>query len=278
MFKDITIGQYYPADSFIHRLDPRLKIIGVMVYIIAAFFVRTYIGMAVLLGLLIAVVAASRLPVRLILRGMKAIYVLLFITFIFNAFLSGGQTEIFKLWIFRLTTEGLQRAVFMAIRLMLLITGASILTLTTTPISLTDGIERLLSPLARIRFPAHEVAMMMTIALRFIPTLMEETDRIIKAQSARGASFDEGGLIKRAKAVVPLLVPLFVSAFRRADELAMAMEARCYSGGEGRTRLHVLKYGKNDAFAGVVLALFVGMIVVDNLVFASAFPFIAGVL
>jgi len=278
MFKDITIGQYYPADSFIHRLDPRLKIIGVMVYIIAAFFVRTYIGMAVLLGLLIAVVAASRLPVRLILRGMKAIYVLLFITFIFNAFLSGGQTEIFKLWIFRLTTEGLQRAVSMAIRLMLLITGASILTLTTTPISLTDGIERLLSPLARIRFPAHEVAMMMTIALRFIPTLMEETDRIIKAQSARGASFDEGGLIKRAKAVVPLLVPLFVSAFRRADELAMAMEARCYSGGEGRTRLHVLKYGKNDAFAGVVLALFVGMIVVDNLVFASAFPFIAGVL
>lgn len=278
MFKDITIGQYYPADSFIHRLDPRLKIIGVMVYIIAAFFVRTYIGMAVLLGLLIAVVAASRLPVRLILRGMKAIYVLLFITFIFNAFLSGGQTEIFKLWIFRLTTEGLQRAVFMAIRLMLLITGASILTLTTTPISLTDGIERLLSPLARLRFPAHEVAMMMTIALRFIPTLMEETDRIIKAQSARGASFDEGGLIKRAKAVVPLLVPLFVSAFRRADELAMAMEARCYSGGEGRTRLHVLKYGKNDAFAGVVLALFVGMIVVDNLVFASAFPFIAGVL
>ncbi|MBR3750137.1 MAG: energy-coupling factor transporter transmembrane protein EcfT [Clostridia bacterium] len=278
MFKDITIGQYYPADSFIHRLDPRLKIIGVMVYIIAAFFVRTYIGMAVLLGLLIAVVAASRLPVRLILRGMKAIYVLLFITFIFNAFLSGGQTEIFKLWIFRLTKEGLQRAVFMAIRLMLLITGASILTLTTTPISLTDGIERLLSPLARIRFPAHEVAMMMTIALRFIPTLMEETDRIIKAQSARGASFDEGGLIKRAKAVVPLLVPLFVSAFRRADELAMAMEARCYSGGEGRTRLHVLKYGKNDAFAGVVLALFVGMIVVDNLVFASAFPFIAGVL
>lgn len=278
MFKDITIGQYYPADSFIHKLDPRLKIMGVMVYIIAAFFVRTYIGMAVLFALLVAAVVASKLPVKLILRGMKAIYLLLFITFIFNAFLSGGQTEIFKLWIFRLTYEGLQRAVFMAIRLMLLITGASILTLTTTPISLTDGIERLLSPLARLRFPAHEVAMMMTIALRFIPTLMEETDRIMKAQSARGASFDEGGLIKRAKAVVPLLVPLFVSAFRRADELAMAMEARCYNGGEGRTRLHVLKYGKNDAIAGVLLALFVGIIVVDNLVFANVFSFLAGVM
>ena len=278
MFKDITIGQYYPADSFIHKLDPRLKIMGVMVYIIVAFFVRTYIGMATLFALLVAVITASKLPLKLILRGMKAIYLLLFITFIFNAFLSGGQTEIFKLWVFRLTSEGLQRAVFMALRLLLLITGASILTLTTTPISLTDGIERLLSPLAGLRLPTHEIAMMMTIALRFIPTLMEETDRIIKAQSARGASFDEGGLIRRAKAVVPLLIPLFVSAFRRADELAMAMEARCYSGGEGRTRLHVLKYGKRDAFAGVLLVLLVGVIVLDNIIFASAFPFLAGIL
>ena len=278
MFKDITIGQYYPVDSFVHRLDPRLKIIAVFVYIIAAFFVRTYVGMAVLLALLLSAIIASRLPIGLILRGMKAVYILLAVTFVFNAFLSGGGTEIFKVWIFRLTTDGLQRAIFMALRLVFLITGASILTLTTTPIKLTDGIERLLSPLAKIGFPAHEVAMMMTIALRFIPTLMEETDRIMKAQSARGASFDEGGLIKRAKAVIPLLVPLFVSAFRRADELAMAMEARCYCGGEGRTRLHVLKYGKNDAVAGVLLVLFVGAIVADNLIIANILPFLVGVM
>lgn len=276
MLKDITIGQYYPLDSFVHRLDPRMKIIAVFVYIIAAFFVRTYIGMAVLFGFLVLSIAASKLPVKVILKGLKAIYILLAITFIFNAFLSGGQTEYFRVWIFRLTQEGLARAVFMALRLVLLITGASLLTLTTTPISLTDGIERLLSPLARLHFPAHEVAMMMTIALRFIPTLMEETDRIMKAQSARGASFDEGGLLKRAKAVIPLLVPLFVSAFRRADELAMAMEARCYCGGEGRTRLHQLKYGKNDLFAATLLVLTVVAIALDNILISQLLPMLGG--
>lgn len=276
MLKDITIGQYYPIDSFVHRLDPRLKIIAVFVYIIAAFFVKTYIGMAVLFGFLVLSIAASRLPIKVILKGLKAIYILLAITFIFNAFLSGGQTEYFRVWIFRLTQEGLTRAVFMALRLLLLITGASLLTLTTTPISLTDGIERLLRPLTRLHFPAHEVAMMMTIALRFIPTLMEETDRIMKAQSARGASFDEGGLLKRAKAVIPLLVPLFVSAFRRADELAMAMEARCYCGGEGRTRLHQLKYGKNDGFAAALLVLTVAAIVLDNVLISQLLPMLGG--
>ena len=240
MLRDITIGQYYPADSFVHKLDPRFKILAVLAYIIAAFFVKTYIGLFVLLAFLTVAVAASRIPLKVLLRGLKAIYVLLGITFVFNALLSGGQTEYFRLWIFRLTREGLVRAVFMALRLIMLITGASLLTLTTAPIALTDGMERLLSPFAKLHFPAHEVAMMMTIALRFIPTLMEEADRIMKAQSARGASFDEGGLIKRAKSVIPLLVPLFVSAFRRAEELAMAMEVRCYHGGEGRTRLHVL--------------------------------------
>lgn len=276
MLKDITIGQYYPIDSFVHRLDPRLKIIAVFVYIIAAFFVKTYIGMAVLFGFLVLSIAASKLPIKVILKGLKAIYILLAITFIFNAFLSGGQTEYFRLWIFRLTQEGLTRAVFMALRLLLLITGASLLTLTTTPISLTDGIERLLSPLTRIHFPAHEVAMMMTIALRFIPTLMEETDRIMKAQSARGASFDEGGLLKRAKAVIPLLVPLFVSAFRRADELAMAMEARCYCGGEGRTRLHQLKYSGRDGFAAALIVLTVAAIVLDNVLISQLLPMLGG--
>ncbi len=276
MLKDITIGQYYPVESFVHKLDPRFKILAVLAYILAAFFVKSYVGMAVLFAFLIVSIAASKLPVKVIFKGLKAIYVLLGITFIFNAFLSGGQNEIFTFWIFRLTAEGLGRAVFMALRLVLLITGASILTLTTTPISLTDGIERLLSPFAKIRFPAHEVAMMMTIALRFIPTLMEETDRIMKAQAARGASFDEGGLIKRAKAIVPLLVPLFVSAFRRADELAMAMEARCYCGGKGRTRLHQLKYGKRDAVAAFALGLLIAAVVLDNLLIVQLLPMLGG--
>lgn len=276
MFRDITLGQYYPIDSFMHRLDPRLKIVGTFVYIIAAFFVGTYIGLAMLLCFLGVCVAAGRLPVRALLRGLRAIYLLLVIAFVFNALLSGGETVYFHWWIFKLTREGLQRAVFMAVRLVLLITGASVLTLTTSPISLTDGIERLFSPLARIRFPAHEVAMMMTIALRFIPTLTEEADRIMKAQSARGASFDTGGLIKRAKAVIPLLVPLFVSAFRRAEELAMAMEARCYHGGEGRTRLHVLKYSAKDGVAVLVLLLFVGLVAVDATVLKPLLPFLAG--
>lgn len=264
MLRDITIGQYYPADSFVHKLDPRFKILAVLAYIIAAFFVKTYIGLFVLLAFLTVAVAASRIPLKVLLRGLKAIYVLLGITFVFNALLSGGQTEYFRLWIFRLTREGLVRAVFMALRLIMLITGASLLTLTTAPIALTDGMERLLSPFAKLHFPAHEVAMMMTIALRFIPTLMEEADRIMKAQSARGASFDEGGLIKRAKSVIPLLVPLFVSAFRRAEELAMAMEVRCYHGGEGRTRLHVLRFTRRDAIGLAAFALLIAAVAFDS--------------
>ena len=277
MLRDITIGQYYPADSFVHKLDPRFKILAVLAYIIAAFFVKTYIGLFVLLAFLTVAVAASRIPLKVLLRGLKAIYVLLGITFVFNALLSGGQTEYFRLWIFRLTREGLVRAVFMALRLIMLITGASLLTLTTAPIALTDGMERLLSPFAKLHFPAHEVAMMMTIALRFIPTLMEEADRIMKAQSARGASFDEGGLIKRAKSVIPLLVPLFVSAFRRAEELAMAMEVRCYHGGEGRTRLHVLRFTRRDAIGLAAFALLIAAVALDSAYTSVKMPYLLGI-
>ena len=277
MLRDITIGQYYPADSFVHKLDPRFKILAVLAYIIAAFFVKTYIGLFVLLAFLTVAVAASRIPLKVLLRGLKAIYVLLGITFVFNALLSGGQTEYFRQWIFRLTREGLVRAVFMALRLIMLITGASLLTLTTAPIALTDGMERLLSPFAKLHFPAHEVAMMMTIALRFIPTLMEEADRIMKAQSARGASFDEGGLIKRAKSVIPLLVPLFVSAFRRAEELAMAMEVRCYHGGEGRTRLHVLRFTRRDAIGLAAFALLIAAVAFDSAYISVHMPYLLGI-
>ena len=277
MLRDITIGQYYPADSFVHKLDPRFKILAVLAYIIAAFFVKTYIGLFVLLAFLTVAVAASRIPLKVLLRGLKAIYVLLGITFVFNALLSGGQTEYFRLWIFRLTREGLVRAVFMALRLIMLITGASLLTLTTAPIALTDGMERLLSPFAKLHFPAHEVAMMMTIALRFIPTRMEEADRIMKAQSARGASFDEGGLIKRAKSVIPLLVPLFVSAFRRAEELAMAMEVRCYHGGEGRTRLHVLRFTRRDAIGLAAFALLIAAVAFDSAYISVHMPYLLGI-
>ena len=264
MLRDITIGQYYPADSFVHKLDPRFKILAVLAYIIAAFFVKTYIGLFVLLAFLTVAVAASRIPLKVLLRGLKAIYVLLGITFVFNALLSGGQTEYFRLWIFRLTREGLVRAVFMALRLIMLITGASLLTLTTAPIALTDGMERLLSPFAKLHFPAHEVAMMMTIALRFIPTLLEETNKIQKAQMARGADFESGNLIERAKAMIPLLVPLFVSSFRRANELAMAMEARCYRGGDHRTRLRELKYTKLDLYGALAMAAFLIIIVAEG--------------
>lgn len=277
MLRDITIGQYYPADSFVHKLDPRFKILAVLAYIIAAFFVKTYIGLFVLLAFLTVAVAASRIPLKVLLRGLKAIYVLLGITFVFNALLSGGQTEYFRLWIFRLTREGLVRAVFMALRLIMLITCASLLTLTTAPIALTDGMERLLSPFAKLHFPAHEVAMMMTIALRFIPTLTEEADRIMKAQSARGASFDEGGLIKRAKSVIPLLVPLFVSAFRRAEELAMAMEVRCYHGGEGRTRLHVLRFTRRDAIGLAAFALLIAAVAFDSAYISVHMPYLLGI-
>jgi len=274
--KDITLGQYYPVDSPIHRLDPRVKIIAAFLLIVLAFIAGTFIGYAAIALFLCGITLISKIPFSSLFQGMKSIYFLLLFTFVLNVFFFTGGEVLVHWWIFTITSQGLVRAVFMALRLLLLVTAATMLTLTTSPIALTDGIEKLLSPLQKIGFPAHEIAMMMTIALRFIPTLMEETDKIMKAQSARGAVFDRGGLWQRAKAIIPLLIPLFVSAFRRAEELAQAMEARCYHGGKGRTRLKVLKLGGADAVAVIVLLLFTGMILVDKILLTQLFPLLAG--
>ena len=255
MIRDITLGQYYASDSPIHRLDPRVKIIATLLFIIELFIVDNFIGFGICAAVLAAVIIVSRVPLSFIMRGLKPILFILFFTFALNIFMVKG--EVIWEWKFlHITREGIQIAVFMAIRLVLLIIGSSMLTLTTKPLSLTDGIERLLSPLARFKFPSHEIAMMMTIALRFIPTLLEETDKIMKAQQARGADFESGNLVHRVKSLVPIIVPLFVSAVRRADDLAMAMEARCYHGGDGRTRMKPLKMkGRDWAALAVVIAV-----------------------
>lgn len=257
MIRDITIGQYYPVDSVIHRLDPRVKLMGTLIYIISLFLFKSFTGYLVALVFLGAVIKLSRVPLGYILRGLKAVIVLLFFTIGFNIFLTPGQV-IWQAWVFKITKEGLRSGAFMGIRLIFLIVGSSLMTFTTTPNHLTDGLERLLGPFKRLHMPVHEVSMMMSIALRFIPILLEETDKIMKAQSARGADFESGGLIKKAKSLVPLLVPLFVSAFRRANDLAMAMEARCYRGGEGRTKMKPLKYGRRDYIAYGMIALYLG--------------------
>lgn len=263
MIRDITIGQYYEADSPIHRLDPRTKIIASLVYLVAVFLVEQLWFFGIIGACLYAVVKASKVPFKFILRGLKPIMFIITFAFVINVFLTPG-TPLVSVWFLTITHEGLYRAALMAIRLLMLITGTSLLTLTTSPIVLTDGIERLLTPLKKIGVPAHELAMMMTIALRFIPTLIEETDKIMKAQMARGADFESGNIIQRAKGMVPLLVPLFISAFRRADELAIAMEARCYQGGDNRTRMTVLKYSRRDSIAYVSLFLFLAMIIAVN--------------
>ena len=227
MIRDITLGQYYPADSPIHRLDPRVKITATLLFIIELFIVDNFIGFAICAAVLGIVIAVSTVPLKFIMRGMKPILFILFFTFALNIFMVRGEV-IWELGFLHITKEGIKIAVFMAVRLVLLITGSSMLTLTTKPLNLTDGMERMLSPFAKLGFPAHEIAMMMTIALRFIPTLLEETDKIMKAQQARGADFESGNIIRRAKALIPVLVPLFVSAFRIAQDLAMAMEARYF--------------------------------------------------
>jgi len=257
MLRDITIGQYYNADSIIHRMDPRFKIIASMLFLISLFLIDHMWSYGIVIAYVGLVIASSHIPVKYVIKGLKPVFMLIVFAFLINVFLTPGET-VKSFWIFSISMEGLERAFFMAIRLILLIIGTSLLTLCTSPIELTDGIEYLLSPMKKIGLPAHELAMMMTIALRFIPTLLEETDKIMKAQMARGADFESGNIMKRAKALIPLLVPLFISAFRRADELAMAMEARCYRGGEGRTRLKVLKYTKKDLWGGIVtIAYFV---------------------
>ena len=262
MLKDITLGQYYPVKSFVHSLDPRVKILLTIAFIVAVFLGTNLWSFLPLAAFILLAAKASNLPVKLLLKGIKPLRFIVIFTFLLNLFFTAGDTVLVSLWGIKITLEGLLTAIRFSMRLVFLVTGASLLTLTTPPVVLTDGMERLLSPLRRIGFPAHELAMMMSIALRFIPTLLEEADKIMKAQMARGADFETGNLIQRAKAMVPLLVPLFVSAFRRAGDLAMAMEARCYHGGEGRTRLRVLKLTRNDLYACLAMAALIVVIVV----------------
>lgn len=265
MTNAIVLGQFVPGDSPVHRLDPRTKILAMIAYIVLVFLVRAMPVFAVPLLFVLGALLVSGVPARYALSSLRPMRWLIAFMFLINLFFTQGDRVLFSWWIIRVTAEGLRQAVFISLRLILLVAGTSLLTLTTSPIALTDGLERLLKPLKRIRFPAHELAMMMTIALRFIPTLLEETERIRKAQMARGADFETGGLLARARAMVPLLVPLFVSAFRRADELAMAMESRCYHGGEGRTRMHELHYARRDLLAALLIALLLAAVPVIQL-------------
>jgi len=260
MIRDITLGQYYPGESIIHRLDPRTKIVGTLLYLISLFVVDSFLGLGVAVLLLGICIKLSGVPLKFMLKGLKPIFMIMLFTFVLNIFMTSGEVLV-ALGPLKITIEGIYNAFFMVARLALLIIGSSLMTLTTKPINLTDGIERLLSPLQKIGVPAHELAMMMSIALRFIPTLLDETDKIMKAQMARGADFESGNLFQRAKSLIPLLVPLFISAFRIAVDLAMAMEARCYRGGENRTRLHRMAMGKRDAVGAAVLMIYmVGLI------------------
>lgn len=265
MTNAIVLGQFVPGDSPVHRLDPRTKILAMIAYIVLVFLVRAMPVFAVPLLFVLGALLASGVPARYALSSLRPMRWLIAFMFLINLFFTQGERVLFSWWIVRVTAEGVRQAVFISLRLILLVAGTSLLTLTTSPIALTDGLERLLKPLKRIRFPAHELAMMMTIALRFIPTLLEETERIRKAQMARGADFETGGPLARARAMVPLLVPLFVSAFRRADELAMAMESRCYHGGEGRTRMHELHYARRDLLAALLIALLLAAVPVIQL-------------
>lgn len=260
MLRDITIGQYYQGESVIHKLDPRTKIIATLVYIVALFVIDNFAGFALAAAALAAVIIVSRVPFSFIVRGLKPILFILLFTAVLNMFMYSGEPLV-KLGFLTITKEGAVKAAFIAIRLVLLVIGSSMLTFTTKPISLTDGIESLLSPLRRVGVPAHELAMMMTIALRFIPTLMDETDKIVKAQQARGADFESGNIIRRAKSLIPILIPLFISAFRIASDMALAMEARCYRGGEGRTRMNRMEFGRRDLVAAVIIVIFFGLVI-----------------
>ena len=263
MFKDITLGQFFPGNSLIHRLDPRSKIIFIILYIIFIFSIKN-IAAYILIALFILLCSfVSKIPFKFMIKGLRPVLFFIVLTAVFNLFLTPGKV-IFKLGFATITYEGIRMAAFMILRLFFLILGTSLLTLTTSPIVLTDGIEQLISPLKKIGVPSHEIAMMMTIALRFIPTLLEETDKIIKAQTARGADFESGNLIRRAKAMIPILIPLFMSAFRRADELAIAMECRCYHGGEGRTKLKALKFERIDLYALIFMLIFGAAVISFN--------------
>ena len=262
MLKDITLGQYFPGNSVIHRLDPRTKLIMLVVYIAALFMASGWVSYALMAAFLVVVVKISTIPPKSIVRGMKPLVMILVFTGVLNLFFTTGEGEpLVDFWIFTVYAEGLERAIFMVIRILMLISGTFLLTYTTSPISLTDGLESLMNPLKAIKVPVHELSMMMCIALRFIPTLIEETDKIMCAQKARGADFETGSLMEKARALVPILVPLFISAFRRADELATAMECRCYQGGEGRTKMKLLRYHLWDYQAFGVGVLLVAAVV-----------------
>ncbi|MBQ7582500.1 MAG: energy-coupling factor transporter transmembrane protein EcfT [Lachnospiraceae bacterium] len=261
MLRDITLGQYYPTDSVLHRLDPRVKLLGTLVFLISLFLFQNFTGYIVATVFLVTLIVLSKVPFHFMVKGLKAIMILLLITVLINLFATPGE-ELASFWKFHITKEGIYSAVFMLLRLTYLIIGSSLMTLTTTPNNLTDGLEKSLMPLSKIKVPVHEIAMMMSIALSFIPILLEETDKIMKAQMARGADFESGNLFRRIKNMVPLLVPLFISAFRRANDLAMAMEARCYRGGSGRTKMKPLKYHLRDLLGYLILALYLAAVIV----------------
>ena len=261
MLKDITLGQYFPGKSIIHRLDPRTKLIMLVVYIVALFLADSWVSYGLMFLFLVSVIWLSTIPLKSILRGMKPLVMILIFTGVLNLFFTQEGEVLFHFWILTVTTGGLSRAVMMMSRILMLITGTFLLTYTTSPIALTDGLESLMKPLKKIGVPVHELSMMMCIALRFIPTLIEETDKIMCAQKARGADFETGSLMDRAKALIPILVPLFISAFRRADELATAMECRCYQGGEGRTKMKLLRYHREDFVSYGVGAVLVVLVI-----------------
>ena len=266
MLKDITLGQYFPGKSIIHRLDPRTKLLFLVVYIVALFLAVNWVSYGLMLAFLIMIITLSRVPWKAFFRGMKPLLFILVFTGILNLFFTKGEQPLIAFWVIEIYPEGILRAVFMLIRILMLVMGTFLLTYTTSPIALTDGLESLLSPLKAIKVPVHELAMMMCIALRFIPTLIEETDKIMAAQKARGADFESGKLLERVKALIPILVPLFISAFRRADELATAMECRCYQGGDGRSKMKLLRYQSWD-----LVALLVGAVVVSGVCILRSF-------
>jgi len=265
VLKNITLGQFFPGNTLVHRMDPRFKLVMVFAFIVLVFFAKTFVCYGIIILYLALVIGVSKIPVKYFLRGLKPIVFIIALTFVLNVFMTPGEHVLFAWRFIRVTLEGLRSAIYLSVRLMLLIIGTQVLTLTTSPVSLTDGLEDLMRPLSKIGFPSHELAMMTTIAMRFIPTLLEETNRIMKAQMSRGADFESGNLFRRARNLVPLMVPLFVSAFRRADDLALAMEARCYRGGEGRTRMKVLKATRADLYAAISFLLLTALIVADNI-------------
>ena len=263
MIKNISIGRFFPGESLIHKLDPRLKLYFIFLFILSIFFIKSFLVFIPITILIFSIMKIAKLPFLMVLKGLKGIFYIVIATVILNLVLTPGEV-LFRFWIITVTVEGLKLSIFMSVRIILLVIGTSLLTLTTSPIVLTDALEYVMKPLEKIKFPSHSVAMMMTIALRFIPTILEEMDKIMKAQTSRGADFESGNIIERAKGLIPLLVPLFVNALKRADELAIAMEARCYRGGNGRTRMNVLKYDKKDYITMIFITIFFALVIASR--------------